>query len=276
MNNNIFQPNELVDLYTMLIIFAPAFVEVHKIFTQEQMRLLFQNIMQDQIKANQPLTDKHRSDLLSALNKLKELTKALNCRMTEMEIDRSSEILKNNQCTYRTAAQYWESIENRYMDEIKNQEFIKIDNDKINYCLDPIDFYWGEIKDKYVDMLEDLSESGKCYGFERPTACVFHLMRVMEKALQIFGSKLGINPIDSRNKEKNWQPILNEINKAIQMLDQSDPKTKSYAEASAHLYNVKLAWRNEVMHPKQTYTDEEAKNIMFAVNIFLKDLSEII
>lgn len=73
--------------------------------------------------------------------------------------------------------------------------------------------------------------------------------------------------------EKNWQNILDEVNKAIRALNQKAVETKAYAAASSHLYNVKLAWRNEVMHPKQTYTHEEAKKLHSAVDTFVRDLA---
>jgi hypothetical protein len=48
------------------------------------------------------------------------------------------------------------------------------------------------------------------------------------------------------------------------------------AEASANLYSVKVAWRNEVMHPKATYTLEEAENTLRQMRIFMHSLAGII
>jgi hypothetical protein len=42
------------------------------------------------------------------------------------------------------------------------------------------------------------------------------------------------------------------------------------------LYAVKLAWRNEVMHPKVTYTSEEARRVLDAVKAFIEDLAAIV
>jgi hypothetical protein len=97
-------------------------------------------------------------------------------------------------------------------------------------------------------------------------------MRIMEAALQKFGDKLGV----TLSTEKNWQNILDEVNKAIKAMDHRASPTKAYAGATAHLWNVKIAWRNEVMHPKQAYTDEEAKAIFGAVRTFLRDLVGVI
>ena len=46
-------------------------------------------------------------------------------------------------------------------------------------------------------------------------------MRVMETGVQEFGNKLGV----SLAKDKNWQNILDEVNKAIKALPLKDPKT---------------------------------------------------
>ena len=46
-------------------------------------------------------------------------------------------------------------------------------------------------------------------------------MRVMETGVQEFGNKLGVSLVN----EKNWQNILDEINKRIKALPPKDLKT---------------------------------------------------
>lgn len=94
----------------------------------------------------------------------------------------------------------------------------------------------------------------------------------MEVGVQKFGTKLGVTLV----AEKNWQNILDEINKAIKNMDQKAPETKELAATSANLYSVKLAWRNEVMHPNDTYTLEEADNLIRQVKIFMEQLAKVI
>ena len=48
------------------------------------------------------------------------------------------------------------------------------------------------------------------------------------------------------------------------------------SQATASLYAVKVAWRNEVMHPKETYTLEEAENLIRLVKGFMQQLAEIV
>ena len=88
----------------------------------------------------------------------------------------------------------------------------------------------------------------------------------------MLGTKLGV----SFTSDKNWQNILDEINKSLKSLPAKDASTKAISEASANLYAVKLAWRNQVMHPHDTYTLEEAKNLLGLVKIFMGQLSSVV
>jgi hypothetical protein len=135
----------------------------------------------------------------------------------------------------------------------------------------------GSFEKHSSDINEDYIEAGNCYTLARYTACVFHLMRVMEKAVQFLGKKLRIK-IDSKNE--TWYQILSHVNKAIDKVPVKTARQKNkkakYATASAHLDDVRIVWRNEVMHPKQTYTPEEAKDLLNAVRIFMNDLIKLL
>jgi hypothetical protein len=121
-------------------------------------------------------------------------------------------------------------------------------------------------------VLDDAREAGNCLALGRSTACVFHLMRVMETGVQEFGRALGVTLVD----EKCWQNILDEVNKAIKSLPTKDPNTAELSEAAAALYSVKVAWRNQVMHPKDKYDEKEAADILQHVKTFMGQLARII
>jgi len=129
-----------------------------------------------------------------------------------------------------------------------------------------------DVNSKFPTVQFDMVEAGNCFAMGRGTACVFHLMRIMEVGVQQLGSKLGV----ALANEKNWQNILDETNKAIKVLGPKDAATVAMCQASANLYAVKLAWRNEVMHPNDKYTLEEAKDLIRAVKMFMKQLASII
>ena len=115
-------------------------------------------------------------------------------------------------------------------------------------------------------------EAGNCYATGRGTACVFHLMRIMEVGVQALGTRLGVPLAD----EKNWQDIMNRVNKAIGALPPKDATTIELSHVAANLYAVKLAWRNEVMHPNDKYTLEEARDLMGQVKLFMGQLAMLV
>ncbi len=155
--------------------------------------------------------------------------------------------------------------------EMEDKLFMFIPPERASFYDQP-ELLGKDVNSKFPTIQFDIVEAGNCYAAGRSTAVVFHLMRIVEIAVQEFGKKLGVSFVG----EKNWQNILDETNKAIKALNPKDPKTVEISQASANLYAVKLAWRNEVMHPKDTYTLEEANNLISQVKIFMMQLAQIV
>jgi hypothetical protein len=132
------------------------------------------------------------------------------------------------------------------------------------------ELFGSKVAVKFPSLEFDIIEAGNCFAMGRSTACVFHLMRIMEMGVQEFGNKLGV----VLASQKNWQNILDEINKAIKGLPKT-PESVALSQTSAHLYNVKVAWRNQVMHPHDKYTLDEAEDLINHVKAFMKTLAKI-
>ncbi len=158
----------------------------------------------------------------------------------------------------------------RLQDEVQQQFFFHLDQRDVPFYMDKNPF--GE-KVPYDWANEDISEAGKCLALQRPTACVFHLMRVLEHAVQRLGKKLKVE-VDVTTEL--WHQICLHINKETEKLPKNTaPQRKkkvAYAAAASHLTSVRLAWRNEVMHPKQTYTRDEALDVFNATKAFMASL----
>ena len=164
----------------------------------------------------------------------------------------------------------------RVEDELSTKKVMILPSNKERYY-NPKEPIWGkEVQDKFLDMIEDITEANNCYALGRNTACVFHLMRVMEKSLQKLADKLGLSITSICDKE--WQLIINDIRGKLKTLypKHADPDRIKYESILGHLETVKIAWRNPTMHPKATYTEEEAKAILNAIEIFMKDLTRIL
>jgi hypothetical protein len=162
-------------------------------------------------------------------------------------------------------------VENTIRREMSVAKFFYMPSEQAKFYTQD-DLFGVAVDAKFPSIYFDMVEAGNCYAMGRGTACVFHLMRIMEVGVQEFGKRLGI----SLAAEKNWQNILDGINKAIKTLPSKAAGTVEMSQASANLYAVKLAWRNEVMHPNDKYTLEEAKNLIGQVKLFMGQLATII
>ena len=155
--------------------------------------------------------------------------------------------------------------------ELESRQFFHISPKDAAYY-DRKELFGAAVNSRFPTIQYDMVEAANCFALGRGTACVFHLMRIMEVGVQEFGKKLGVTFAD----QKNWQNILDEINKAIKVLPAKAAGTVEMSQAAANLYSVKLAWRNEVMHPNDTYTLEEAENLIRLVKTFMGNLETII
>ena len=110
----------------------------------------------------------------------------------------------------------------------------------------------------------------------RYTAAIFHVMRVLESGLQALASKLSV----SLAKDRNWQNILNDVQGAINRLPQSTREEKDFlakcSAVRAHLQSVKDAWRNDVMHPRASYSEDQAKDVIDNSRALMVKIAEIV
>lgn len=219
------------------------------------------------------------------LSELRELCSTRNLRMTSMAAEQQIKHINgfkeisNNPTVGPEIASGLEAVQYRLKDELSLQFLLSLTSKEAEWFSSTTPRFGAGVEDKFPATIEDIDESAKCLGLGRYTASVFHLMRVMERGVQKFGDKLNVSLINAMGKEKNWQNLLDEANKTIKTLAEKkppDPLASQYANISSNLYNVKLAWRNEVMHPKDTYTPDEAEAVFFAVRGFMRELASVI
>jgi len=190
----------------------------------------------------------------------------------QTDLNRSSDALNAHQIS--AIGQALKHLIARVKDALDGEFFFHVDGRDVPlYKAD--EPFGPDVTLKFPLAAEDIAEAAKCLALQRSTACVFHLMRVMEIALRALAVKLKVTSIDPN--VENWNKITDHVNKALNTLP-----AKTAAEHSrkakmgaviAHLNSVRVAWRNEVMHPKQSYSREEAHTIFAAVRVFMIDLA---
>lgn len=120
---------------------------------------------------------------------------------------------------------------------------------------------------------DDIQHAGTCYALGQNTACVFHLMRVLERPLGVLAAKFSVD-----FEYKAWGTVIDQIEKAVKLWARGqgvDPRERQrYAEAASHLGFVKDAWRNEVNHVRGVYDKGQAESVLTNVRGFMQALAE--
>jgi hypothetical protein len=158
--------------------------------------------------------------------------------------------------------------------EIDQVEFFHVPALKSNYY-NAQAVFGVDVKERFPSAQFDAKEAGTCYALSRSTACVFHLMRVLEIGLTVIASHFGV-----ASDHTNWQNIIEGIEKSIRSMA-SDPKRtpdwkdhqEFYSQAGTHLMLLKDAWRNYTAHARGKYTEEEAELIFIQVRAFMQKLA---
>jgi hypothetical protein len=137
--------------------------------------------------------------------------------------------------------------------------------------------FGNEVAERFPSAAVDIEESGKCLALNRATACVFHLMRVMEVGLRALATSLSDPRIDPKTNP-TWHNILKKGDDELQKpIAQRAPEwvadEKFFSEAQATLRAVQFAWRNPTMHVAINYDVEKAGDVMQSVKGFMRHLA---
>jgi hypothetical protein len=172
-----------------------------------------------------------------------------------------------------------EYLRDRLIDELENALFLHVSTEHSKYYR-KADLFGAEVSKKLPKLSEDISNAGTCFSLGLNTACVFHLMRVMEYCVQRLGTKLKI----SLNPQANsWYQIMEQVNAQIKAMPGGKNATKAqntrkqnFGLAAGRLDHVRIVWRNDVMHPKDTYDAPEALEVLTGVNAFVNSIVRLV
>lgn len=158
--------------------------------------------------------------------------------------------------------------------EMKGHLFLHVPGNKAEFYHKGA-LFGDAVNTNFPSAKHDIIEAGACFAFDRYTACVFHLMRVLEVGLAVFAKKFNV-PSD----HTNWHNIIEQIESKIRGIG-NDParpanwksEQEFYAQIASHFMFLKDAWRNNVVHRREKYTEEETKHIMENVRAFMQKLA---
>ncbi len=160
---------------------------------------------------------------------------------------------------------------------LKNRVFMHIPTDQARFFMNPEQF--GAAVGMFPEALSDMLETGACYAANRPTACVFHAMRVAEHGLRHIARELQVELVDGKKPcpvdFATWEKVLIAISNKREEIrrqpkgEQQNARTTEYAALADLCSGFKDIWRNNTMHSRKIYSTEEAKAAMFRVAEFM-------
>ena len=163
-------------------------------------------------------------------------------------------------------------LKERIEQELEDRSLFYVDEESMKYINEGEFLFGNDVINKFKNAVPDLSEAAKCLGMGRNTGCVFHLMRSMESAVHEMGCSLGVTTEDKSNKVLPWGILIANLDKKVAEFKDQNTR-ENWAAVAALLVHVKDCWRNPTMHPRQTYTHDEAREVFFAVRTFMKRLA---
>ena len=119
----------------------------------------------------------------------------------------------------------------------------------------------------------EVEESAKCYAFGRFTASAFHLMRATEVAVKALAMTVGYTP-----QHPGWKEVFSHVYKQFQ---NSIPRHAAWTThedflttTCGDLRTISKVWRNDIAHFVDTYSENEAAEMLVIIPKFLSRIAE--
>lgn len=221
------------------------------------------------------IEDDSRRIFLEACRELEDTFHTMELKASRRALSRLKGNLQNNKNFNRVGfVTYANDVLLRLRDELETTVFLHLDTNELKFYRPEAPLFGENATKHYPSAQAELDEAGRCLGLGRGTACVFHLMRVMEIGLRAVARRLSIND-PTKPAQRNWGFMLAEIRRAIDTKKRWPRGTRKqfFEEVYASLDSVKNPWRNATMHVEHVYTVEEAENILYAVRAFISKIA---
>jgi hypothetical protein len=174
---------------------------------------------------------------------------------------------------------FMREIDLRFREDLERHVFLQLNPDFAKSYSEPMS-EWRRIADRFKCDF-DIEEARKCFALERPTACVFHLMRIVEAAvleLQIF--------LKQPDLKAHFGSVLNKLENMTQKQEfqhlppHLQPYKQFMTEVLAQLHAVKDSWRNKVSHveahiiPEGIFTEGMARGVHDATFLLMEKMAD--
>jgi len=156
--------------------------------------------------------------------------------------------------------------------ELRANVFLHIPQDRKRY-FEAVDFFGEEVSARFSSATADIAEAGRCFALDRYPACIFHLMRVAERALRVMANELAV-PLASLNKGRSWGGVIFDISEKLREMPDEAPKKARLREPMHFLTEVKDLWRDKGIHPVEDFSPQRTERVYNAIRSFMQTCVE--
>lgn len=263
-------PGKPWSLLDMLELKAKPFVEIiTRLAGMSSMIRTINDHKPEMAGGNTPLSTEMTAKFSELVAAFTESCEPLEVNITKRAAERIQDQLAGGHLYWVELGVKLETLSQTFRDEMDTSKLFALNPRVANFFALASDAFSDDVVLKFPKAEYDLEEAGKCLATARNTASVFHLMRAVESVLQELCRGLQIENVDRR-----WGFLLSDLNGKIKAMPDDERKAQWQA-ASTYLFQVKEVWRNDTMHPKNTYTDEEAREVFEATRVFIKHAAKL-
>ena len=183
------------------------------------------------------------------------------------------ELMASPNCNVRDVFELLEELKGRLVDEVDETICFSIASDK-KYLISADNLFGDQVASAFPSAEQDIKHAGNCLAFEEWTASIFHLMRTLEIGLTVLAKSLEVN-----TDRQEWEHLIDHTQNKIKTISEAThgkdwrADQQFYSEAALQFRYFKNAWRNHVMHVRDTYDEERAETIFRHVKEFMVHLA---
>jgi hypothetical protein len=232
--------------------------------------------LMNRLHASQTVGLDDRIETSAKLKKMIETCRKIGLRVTAGHAEQVVRNLETEDARFSGAqvSQMLTSLGMNLTSEMQTHMFMRIFPERSD-CYEHSELFGASVGANFASATRDIKDAGTCYAVDRNTACVMHLMRVLEVGLNTLATELHV-AFDRRN----WENVINDIDAEIKKINGPSwgadwkEKLQFYSGAAKDFRYFKDAWRNHAMHHREHYDASEAKSIFEHVKAFTAHLAE--
>jgi len=166
--------------------------------------------------------------------------------------------------------------------ELKDVAILILPRDLVPYYDEPLrDWNLPEAATQQ-EIVQEIKEASTALALGRPTASVFHSMRIAERGLRLLARHLRVKLGAGRHIEhEDWGTVLKAINKKLDALragmrsPQRSMALQMYSDLADQCSYFNGLWRTEVSHARRMYNTPAAVNALTRVRDFMQRLTQV-